>query len=167
MQNDRQWRFAVRMNCRPSDRPPAGADRRRISHAELHQREAHFRPRSYVDGSGAPNATVTGYGNARRPLPEEPPALEAEDAAPDAIEVDRNDRHVEPVDDALEAALERQHVAGPADRALGEDADDVAGLELLARRARATPTASRPAGDRNRVHQLQQPVQRRVLVVRA
>ena len=88
-----------------------------------------------VDGSGAPNATVTGYGNAHRPLPEEAAALEAEDAAPDAIEVDRNDRHVEAVDDPLEPALERQHVAGPADRAFGEDADDVAVLQLRARRS--------------------------------
>ena len=41
--------------------------------------------------------------------------------------------HVEPLDDPLEAALERQQVAGAADRAFRKDADDVAGGELGAR----------------------------------
>ena len=138
----------MRMNWRPSDFVAGRALHRRRSRAELHQREARLRRPVVVDGSGAPNATVTGYGNAHRPLPEERAALEAEDAAPDAIEVDRDDRHVEPVDDPLEAALERQQVAGAADRAFREDADDVAVLQLLPRapRSRRPPRGRPPTG---------------------
>ena len=54
-------------------------------------------------------------GNLHGPLPEKSAALEAEDAAPDAIEIHRNDRHVEAVDNPLEAALERQQIARSAD----------------------------------------------------
>ena len=101
--------------------------------AELHDRQPRFVRRSRRDGSGAPNATVTGYGMRSGQLPEEPAALEAEDAAPDAIQVHRDDGHVEALDDLLEAALERQQVAGAADGAFGEDADHVAGAEFAAR----------------------------------
>ena len=40
--------------------------------------------------------------------------------------------HVQAFDDLLEAAVEAEHVAGAVMRAFGEDADDVAGVELLA-----------------------------------
>jgi hypothetical protein len=73
-----------------------------------------------------------------------PSTLEAEDAAPDAIEVDRDDRHVEAADDPLEAALERQHVAGAADGAFGKDADDVARSSSCAA-VSIDASASRPA----------------------
>ena len=104
---------------------------------------------------------------ARRPLPEELPALEAEDAAPDAVQIDGDDRHVEPVDDPLEAALERQQVARPADRALGEDADDVALSELVTGRGERRHDVPRSGGaDRDRLHRAHQPVNRPQLVIR-
>ena len=123
-----------------------GAGRIASVGAQRHASPAALRAAVVVDGSGAPNATVTGYGNAHGPFPEEASALEAEDAAPDAIEIDRDDRDVEAVDDPLEAALERQQVAGAADRALGEDADDVA--VASAPGARRSSDADAPRGPR-------------------
>ena len=100
----------------------------------------------------------------RRPFPEELAFLEAEDAAPHLVEMHRDDRHLEPVDDLLEAALERQHVAGAADRALGEDADHVARLQFLARPLDRAERAARPAAaGRDRAHQGEQLAQHRHL----
>ena len=92
MQNDRQLMLRGPDEL-PAERlrPPAGAriaDGRSRASCSASRTSAAV----VVDGSGAPNATVTGYGTRDRPLPEEPAALEAEDAAPDAIEVDRHDR---------------------------------------------------------------------------
>ena len=47
--------------------------------------------------------------------------------------MDRDHGHVDAGEDLLDAAPEGERVAGAAERALGEDADDVAGLQLLAR----------------------------------
>jgi hypothetical protein len=76
-----------------------------------------------------------------RHLPEELAALETEDAAPDAIEIDRNDRHVEAGDDALEAALEGEEVPGSADGALDEDADHVPATRSARARSIAAMTS--------------------------
>ena len=54
--------------------------------------------------------------------------------------------HVGAVDDLLHAALEGQHVAGAADGAFGEDADDVAGGEFAARGADGFHRVARAAG---------------------
>jgi hypothetical protein len=101
-----------------------------------------------------------------RHLPQKPAAFETEDAAPDAIEVDRHDRHVQAADDALEAALEGQQVAGAADRALGEDAHDMAGFELAPRALDGLDDVLASGRDRNRVHAREQRVQARLAVVR-
>ena len=74
-----------------------------------------------------------GIGNSRGPLPEEFAAGEAEDAAPEAIEVHGNNGHAGAFDDFFHAAFEGEHVAGAADGAFGEDADDVAGGDFMAR----------------------------------
>ena len=68
--------------------------------------------------------------------------------------------HVRAVDDLLHAALEGQHVAGTADGAFGEDADDVAGGELAARGADGFHGVAGSAGaHRNRVGAAQEPVE--------
>ena len=70
--------------------------------------------------------------------------------------------HVEPLHDLLEAAPERQQVAGAADRALREDADHVAGDELGARAFdRVHDFLLVAGGDRNRVQLPQQPAENR------
>ena len=143
----------------------AAAHRRRLRADAPSARRA-LPPPASTPAAGAPNATVTGYGNRAGHFQKKRAALEAEDAAPDAIEVDRHDRHVEAVDDPLEAALERQQVAGAADRAFREDADDVAVLQLLRARARSRATASRPPPTGIALQHLQQRVHRPVLVVR-
>jgi hypothetical protein len=102
------------------------------------------------------------------PFPQEAAVLEAEDAAPHPVEMNGDYRHVEPLEDALEAAPERQRIAGAADRALGEDADDMAGRELGARLLEGGGDALRVlAGDRDRLHQAEQPGEAAHVVVAA
>ena len=92
---------------------------------------------------------------------ERTPVLKAEEAAPDAIEVDRNDRHVQPFDDPLESALERQQVARAADCAFGERCRPRGRLRSSWRaRSMDSMTPARSAGGhRNRVHQAQSAAQ--------
>jgi len=61
-----------------------------------------------------------------RPFPEKLPALEAEYAPPESIQVDRDHRRIESLGNLFEPTLERQQVSGPRDRAFGENTDDVA-----------------------------------------
>src|SRR5262249_30898805 len=67
-----------------------------------------------------------GVGELEWPLENQPAAAIAEDAAPDLVEADRDDRRRGPLDDLLKAAVERQQEAGAGEAALGEDADDFA-----------------------------------------
>ena len=72
------------------------------------------------------------------------------------------------VDDLFHAALEGQHVAGAADGAFGEDADDVAGGEFAARGADGFHHVAGAAGaHRNGIRAAQQPVEGFHLVDRA
>src|SRR5206468_598780 len=68
-----------------------------------------------------------GVRHAAGPLPAEAAAFEAEDAAPDAIELNRDDRRPfrSVAKDAFHAGPEREHHPGPADLPFREDADDV------------------------------------------
>ena len=59
--------------------------------------------------------------------------FKTENAAPELVQVNRHDRRIEPIDDSLEAALERQKVSRAADSSFSEDADDLAFLQLLPR----------------------------------
>src|SRR5262249_26028538 len=70
--------------------------------------------------------------NAFRNLPQEPPSRTAENAAPDAIHVHRNDRGSAPLDDALQAALERQQSSCACELTLGEDAYDFTPVQVSA-----------------------------------
>src|SRR5581483_10632867 len=65
-------------------------------------------------------------GNPPGPLPEEAPYLAAEDAPPEPIEMDRDDRDVESLHDLLKPLLEGEHIPGPADRSLRKNADHMA-----------------------------------------
>jgi hypothetical protein len=84
-------------------------------------------------GHGLAERDGDGERHALRHLEEEAAVLEAEDATPDAVEMDGDHGHVDAREDLLDAAAEGQGVAGAAQGAFGEDADDVAGLQLLAR----------------------------------
>src|SRR5262249_22471924 len=100
------------------------------------------------------------------PLPKEFAAFEAEDAAPHAVEVDRDDGDLATADDLLQAALEGQHVASPADGAFGEAADHVTFGEGAARGADGFDGVARDAGaDRDRLAQAEEPVDGRQLIV--
>ena len=92
-----------------------------------------------VEGSGAPNATVTGYGIRAGHFQKKRPPLKLKMLPQTRSRYTGMIGTSRPFDDLLEAALERQQVAGAADRALGEDADDVTVLELLRARRRSTP----------------------------
>src|SRR6185503_2575744 len=72
-------------------------------------------------------------GNALRPFCEKPTPLKAEDAAPHAIQVCGNDRHVSSLHNPFEASPERQQRAGAGDLSFGEDADDLSVVECLPR----------------------------------
>src|SRR5262249_60863558 len=72
-------------------------------------------------------------GGALGQIAEEALAAVAEDAAPHAVEVDRDDRDVAALADPLEPAPERVQHPGPRDLPLREDADQVAVVEVLAR----------------------------------
>ena len=94
----RPWRSGssggsrVRMNCACSRSPAGGAASSRRCRAP--DRLARLRA-AVASTAAARRRDGHRVGHALRPLPEEPAALEAEDAAPDAIEVHRDDRHVE------------------------------------------------------------------------
>ena len=81
------------------------------------------------EGSGAgrhglAEADRDGIGNLARNFPEEAAAFEAEDAAPDAVEIHGNDRRVHAFHDAFEAAAEGEQLADAGDLSFGEDADN-------------------------------------------
>ena len=86
-----------------------------------------------VDGSGLPNATVTGYGSRSGSFQKNFPRLKLKMLPQTRSRYTGMIGTSRPCDDPLEAALERQQIAGAADGAFGEDADDVAGRELGAR----------------------------------
>src|SRR5579871_6705186 len=75
-------------------------------------------------------------GNMLGQLPEKPSAFEAEHAAPQAIEMHRNHGNglsieSQSIQNLFHAVLERQQIPRPAYGAFGENADDVALLQLL------------------------------------
>ena len=80
--------------------------------------------RGRVGRQGLSDHHVHRIGQAVRPLPEEAAALEAEDAAPQAVEANGDDGHVGPARDDLQPLGEGQHGAGAGDAALREDADE-------------------------------------------
>src|SRR5205823_4040556 len=101
-------------------------------------------------------------------FPKELSAFETEDAAPEPVEVYRNDGHIQSLGDLLQPALERKQIAGPADGALSEDADHVSGFQLLPSASDRLHHVPAPArADRNRVRQPKEPVERLQLVVRS
>ena len=69
-----------------------------------------------------------------RQFPQKPAFLETEDAAPHAVEADRNDRRLDVLHDALEAAPERQQMADARDLSLGKNADHLTGADGIAGR---------------------------------
>ncbi len=71
-------------------------------------------------------------GNVMRHLPQEASALEAEDAAPHAVEVHRDDGNLDVLHDALQAATEGKHLAGARDLSFSEDADDLVVAQRVA-----------------------------------
>src|ERR1700678_2309929 len=76
-------------------------------------------------------ANRDGIRDALRQFPQKTPALVAEDAAPDAVQVNRNDRRADAIffrafHDAFHAAAEGKQLADAGDLALVEDADDFA-----------------------------------------
>src|SRR5437870_2145102 len=56
-------------------------------------------------GHGGTESDAHGVGELLRPLPEKAPALVAENAAPDMVEADRDNRCRRPFDDLLEAPM--------------------------------------------------------------
>ena len=70
----------------------------------------------------------------RRPLPEKLAAAKAEDAAPQLVEVNGNDRRAGAALDFQHARLEPLQLPGAADAAFRKDAHQLAGLQRLARR---------------------------------
>ena len=98
-------------------------------------------------GIGAPKLTDTGYGICSGHFQKKRPCLKLNTLPHSRSRHTGMTGHVQPLDDPLEPALERQQVAGPADGAFGEDAHDVAALELGARlsdrRQHLLPVAAR------------------------
>ncbi len=78
-----------------------------------------------------------------RHLPQEAPALEAEDAAPHSVEVHGNDRNIDALHDAFKSAPEGKQLPGARDLPLGEDADDLVVAQRVARRVQRMQTYSR------------------------
>ena len=110
---------------------------------------------------------VNAVRNLLRPLPKELPALIAEDAAPDVIDANRNDRRRAAFDDLLEPALKGQQEAGARDAPLREDAHDLAFRQCLTGSAQRLDDGARAARplDRNDVghaHEKAEPPDARV-----
>ena len=128
------WRYASVCNCCTASRTSKGVAVGRHGLAE-------------TDGDRV--------GNRTRHFPEEPPALEAEDAAPDAVEVHRDDRRVHALHDAFHSAAEGKHLADARDLALGKNAHDFAGADRVARLAQGPQHFARAklGGNGNRADQ--------------
>jgi hypothetical protein len=101
--------------------------------------------------------------NPARPFPEELALLEAENAPPDAVEVDRDHRRGRARQDVLKTALEGEHHAGARDMPLGEDADELAALERLGGFIERSQERARAliGRDRDRAHDLQEKAEER------
>src|ERR1700675_1794962 len=70
-------------------------------------------------------------GDCARKFPQEFPALETENAAPQAVEIYGHDRRVNAFYDALHAAPEGKQLADTRDLALGKNAHDLAALDRV------------------------------------
>src|SRR6266404_7258882 len=69
--------------------------------------------------------------NMPRQLPQKSPARETEDGAPHSVEVHRNNRHVNALDDPLHPPPERQHLADARHLPFRKNADELAVLQRL------------------------------------
>src|SRR4051794_17031178 len=89
----------------------------------------------------------------------------AEDAGRGAVEVNRDDRRRPPFENPLHPALKGLSRAGAGDLALGEDANQMAFVEGLARLAKRPENLLRPAAsrDRDRFHRAEKHTQDRPL----
>ena len=94
----------------------------------------------------------------RGPFPEKLAAAKAEDAAPQFVEIDRNDRRAGAALDFQHAGLERLQLAGAADAAFRKDAHELAGLQRFAGRFDRSPRGFGRRLDRDRAHDLRQAV---------
>ena len=70
-----------------------------------------------------------GIGETFRHFPEEAATVEAEDAAPHTVEVNRDDRRRPSLHDAFEPPSERQQRSGARDLAFGKNADQLSLVE--------------------------------------
>src|SRR5216683_3856235 len=104
-----------------------------------------------------------------RALEEETAALKAEDASPDAVEVERNYRAANPRGDPLQSAAELQQIAGTGYGPFSEDAYHVAFLDFPPRDFERLLNFIRTVirSDRDRMHHPEKPVQPFPFVIRA
>mgnify|MGYP007056984869 CR=1 FL=1 len=104
--------------------------------------------------------------NASRQFPDEAFLLEAENAAPDPVQADRDDRRLEALHDPFETAPEGQHLPDAGDLALGKNADHLAVANGLGGRPQGGDHLPRAnlGGNRNGLHQAGQPSHQRLLV---
>jgi hypothetical protein len=72
-----------------------------------------------------------------------------EDAVIQPIEMNRDDRRGAALDDPFEPALKRRHHAGPCQLALREQADELTGIERLARLSKGVQDHLRPSARRD------------------
>src|SRR5262245_4179711 len=73
-----------------------------------------------------------------RQLPHIPSTLEAEDASPDAIEMNRNDRRIDAFHNAFKTGTKRKHLADSRHLAFGENANNFPVANRIARIAQRT-----------------------------
>src|ERR1051325_5331459 len=91
---------------------------------------------SHFDGSRGRWHRLTkthryGIRNLSWQLPQKLPAFETEDASPNAIEVNRNNRRIDSLHNAFHPAPERKHLTNACHLSFGENTDDFALLEGL------------------------------------
>ena len=107
-----------------------------------------------------------GVGLQLRPLPKETAFFETEDAAPELVQMNGNDRKICPLDDLFEAALKGQQMPDAADAAFGEDANHLALFQFLARTLQrmdnVAPVARR---DGDGLHEAEKPIEPSYVVV--
>ena len=149
------------------ERDPVATPDRRLRGESLHRLPD--REGRRVGRERLAEGAVEMSGKLLRPLPEEAAAAEAEEASPDVVEMDRDDRGRCLLDDLLEAALERPQKADPRDRPLREDADEMPFGQRLARFPQRLHEGPGPAAgvDRNDVAPAEDPVEERYLEERA
>ena len=123
-----EWRTPHRANKFSMKWPAMGLSQLPRCLTQLADRSAQFMGRRRGRERSS-KRDCDGVGQLFRQFPQKASTIEAEDAAPDTIEVNGNDRNRSPLNDPFNPTPERQECSGSGDLAFWKNADEVAVVE--------------------------------------